>query len=170
VLWGIKDFGLSYGVTPTISGDILIGADSAYKITPEKAELLWKNKGLDAASSPVVYKDCIYVFHSWYDGADWRCFDLKTGEQKWKQPAKADCNCSSPVLADGKIILPFGFAHNGTPYELEMLQATPEKYVQLGLFNAGVSPMSSPAMVGGRLYLRLTDGVACYDLTEAGNK
>jgi len=51
-----------------------------------------------------------------------------------------------------------------------MLQANPEKFVSLGAFSPGVAMMSSPAVANGKLYLRLLDGVACYDLTEAGNK
>jgi outer membrane protein assembly factor BamB len=152
----------------------------AYKLTPEKAELLWKMPGggiADETQSPVVYEDHLYWLRNFYDGPVWHCVDMKTGAVKWteqKPPIPSDCNCSSPVLADGKIILPIGLGHaalaNGTPYQVEMLKATPEKFLQLGAFEPKVAPMSSPAVAGGRLYLRLVDGVACYDLTAAGNQ
>jgi hypothetical protein len=51
-----------------------------------------------------------------------------------------------------------------------LLKATPEKYEVTGSFGKSpderhiVSCCSSPTIAEGRLYLRLKDGVACYDL------
>jgi hypothetical protein len=47
-----------------------------------------------------------------------------------------------------------------------MLKATPEKYTPLGLFNPESCPLASPAITGGKMVLRLRDGVACYDLRQ----
>jgi RNA polymerase sigma-70 factor (ECF subfamily) len=171
-IWKVN-LNLGYGKTPVISSDMLVSLDGVYKLTPEKAELVFKFRNginIDPASSPVVFEDHIYDFFSWYSGDGWHCYDLKTGEPKWKQPdpkasLAGDTTCASPILVDGKIIHPIGGSHSGKPFQIEMLKATPEKYTPLGSFNPGICPMSSPVLVGGRLYLRLVDGVACYDLT-----
>jgi outer membrane protein assembly factor BamB len=175
VAWKAAGMNIGYGLTPVVSGDILVGVGCAFKITPEKAELLWKETkgiGFDPSASPVVYQDHLYQFHSWYGGGDWYCVDVKTGQMIWKDHSKLknDCVCSSSVVVDGKIIHPLGGAHAMEVYQVEMLQANPEKCVSLGVFSPGVAMMSSPAVANGKLYLRLSDGVACYDLTEAGNK
>jgi outer membrane protein assembly factor BamB len=173
VSWKAAGMNTGYGLTPVVSGDILVGVGCAFTITPEKAELLWKGpKGVefDPASSPMVYQDHLYQFFSWYSGDGWHCHDMKTGQEKWKQPnpkdsLAGDTTCSSSILADGKIIHPIGQGHSGHPFQVEMLLATPEKFVRVGVFNPGACPFSSPAIADGRLYLRLKDGVACYDLT-----
>jgi hypothetical protein len=56
-----------------------------------------------------------------------------------------------------------------------MLQAGSDKLEVLGLFpdpkkGGSVASCTSPALANGRLYVRLLDCLACYDLTEAGNK
>ena len=62
---------------------------------------------------------------------------------------------------DGKLI---GNCADGTV----MYRATPEKYEELGRFRSNATICTSPAIVGGRMFLRLKDGVACYDLTQYG--
>jgi outer membrane protein assembly factor BamB len=168
IVWEVKGPNIDQP-TPVVSGDTMVvglgGATAAYKLTPEKAEFLWKSPIADGASSPIVYQDNVYISRSYYVSDTWYCLDLKTGATKWKQQVDVGFRCSSPILADGKIIMPSGNAHSddisGT---IEMLKATPEKYVNLGMFNPKMALCSSPAIVDGRLYLRLWDGVACYDL------
>ena len=67
---------------------------------------------------------------------------------------------------DGKIIRHSECAHNALEHNyIEMIQATPEKYVLLGSFEPkGLCAFTSPAVADGRMYLRLRDGLACYDL------
>jgi hypothetical protein len=78
---------------------------------------------------------------------------------------------STPILADGKLIVPLVNCHNfhgGAVGQdlIQMVKATPdEKCVQLGVFNPNaLCSMTSPALAGGKLFLRLEDRVACYDL------
>ncbi|MBI3829815.1 MAG: PQQ-like beta-propeller repeat protein [Planctomycetes bacterium] len=162
-------FDLGYGATPVISGDILMTVSGPFKLTPGKAELLWKNPVHESAASPLVYQDHVYTFYSWYSGDGWHCVDMKTGKEKWaqadpKESLAGNKTCSSAILADGKIIHPIGYSSD-TSYRIEMLKATPERFVQLGVFNPGIAAFSSPSIANGHLYLRLKDGVACYDLT-----
>ena len=169
IVWEIKKGDIAQS-TPVIVGDILCfqggGAGScAYKITPEKAELLWKSPVSDGIESFVVYQDHIYMDVSNHRAPEVYCLSLKTGETKWKNRSPGGANiCSSPILADGKIIMPTGVPGPHSGFALEMIQPSPEKYISLGTFNPEMAQCSSPAFAGGKLYLRLWDGVACYDL------
>ncbi|MBI3830427.1 MAG: PQQ-binding-like beta-propeller repeat protein [Planctomycetes bacterium] len=171
VVWK-SDWSDGGGITPVLSGDTLVASNGAYKLTPEKAELLWKMPdiymGSSDCTSPIVYQDYIYWYHDWYSEPDWWCIDLKTGKVQWKQKSliPSGTSISSPILVDGKIIRPNGDGHSCKPFKVEMLQATPEKFVQLSVFDPGALYFCSPALAGGRLYLRTADGVSCYDLVH----
>jgi len=171
-LWTVKS---PIGVVTVMSGDVLIAPPlygfsetKAYKVTPSGAELLWKQ--VVAGGAGHIYQDHLYVPSTYYS-----CVDLKTGEFNWKKSIRGGvAELSSTVLADGKIFTPLGEAHQLTKnfgdltYALSMIKAAPEKYVELGVFNPRMCMMTSPAVAGGKLYLRLLDGVACYDLQEHG--
>lgn len=155
--------------SPVISGDILVargyGGMSAYKLTPQKATQLWRAKGRigDRGSTPVIYKDHVYTTGSMYGLGSACCFDLKTGAMKWKHPFKK-LESTSPIAVDGKII-----AHVRNPKDKKktatvMYKASGEKYEQLGILEEPAATFSSPVVAGGRMYLRLADTVACYEL------
>jgi hypothetical protein len=74
---------------------------------------------------------------------------------------------SSPVLADGKIIAMIEETEDR--FYVVMYRATPDKFEELGRFNPHAGPGASPAIAGGKLYLRLQDCLACYDLAGNGN-
>jgi outer membrane protein assembly factor BamB len=174
VVWQAAGVGNAEGSSsPAIVGDVVTfkgnGGDFAFKMTPEKAEQLWKTPpGVWRASSTLVYQDCVYSINS--DGL--RCLDLATGAVKW-QTNQMNNHYSSPILADGKIICPAG----GRDYNYYVLiKPSPEnlKFEELGTLGKMADGKhsgaccTSPAIAAGRLYLRLRDCVACYDLTEAG--
>ena len=87
------------------------------------------------------------------------------GKIAWNQGKVNGEGITSPVLADGKI-----YALTDRGNTLLMLRATPAKFDLLGKASVGSLQCASPAIAGGRLYLRLGDGdgIACYDLTAAG--
>jgi outer membrane protein assembly factor BamB len=171
-----KDVWVAQGITascvfPAIFDDtaIFFGANiQAYKLTPEKAELLWSKPGNsgDRVSSPVVFQD--YVYTSANGGT--RCLNLKTGEVVWEEKAHRTMFCM-PILADGKIFAACddGGNHGHDNYwpSLFCFKATPEKFVQLGITPKDVvmAYCSSPAIANGKLYLHQLDCIACYDLT-----
>ncbi|MBI3832263.1 MAG: PQQ-like beta-propeller repeat protein [Planctomycetes bacterium] len=170
VVWDFKT-GNSGQSTPVIVGDTLVfSADvgtCAYKITPEKAEFLWKSPVNDGIESFVVYQDHIYMDISNHRAPEWYCLSLKTGETKWhlRNPSSRGNIVSSPILADGKIMIPTTSEGTHAGYTLQMFKPSPEKFISLGKFNPEGAQCSSPAFVGGKLYLRVWDGIACYDLT-----
>ena len=158
-----------------ICGDIIVappvyGSSGmiAYKMTPTGAERIWKQ--MVGGGGP-IYKDHVYLAGNFYS-----CLDLKTGQCNWKKPVGGgvtEC-CASTLLADGKIFSTRGEAHQLTKnfgdltYALTMVKATPEEYTELGIFNPRICMMTCPAFVNGKIFLRLLDGIACYDLQEHG--
>ena len=157
-----------------ISGDILVAPPvygssglTAYRMTPTGAEQIWKQ--MVSGSGP-IYQDHVYLASGFYS-----CLDLKTGQCNWKKPVPGGvAECCGSILADGKILTPRGECHQLTKnfgdltYALSMVKASPEEYTELGFFNPRMCMMTTPAIVNGRLFLRLLDGIACYDLQEHG--
>lgn len=166
-LWTLKT---PIGLFAAVSGDILVvpapyggGGTKAFRLTPDRAELLWK-KGFACVDGQTIQQDHLYLLD--------RCVELKTGEVNWKSPIGID-TIAPPLLADGKIIAPLGSSHQitkqwGGGYSIVMFRATPEKFVELGRFNPRACHMCSPAFAGGRLFVRLLDAIACFDLQEHG--
>ena len=173
VVWDIKKGDMAQS-TPVLVDDTLlfnggVGGTCAYKITPEKAELLWKSPVVDGIESFVVYQDYIYMDISNHRQPELYCLSLKTGETKWCQKGFRGANIvSSPIVADGKIIMPSWSDGIHSPLSWQLIKPSPEKYIPLGSFNPEGAQCSSPAFAGGKLYLRLWDGVGCYDLRAEG--
>ncbi|MCY3018726.1 MAG: PQQ-like beta-propeller repeat protein [Planctomycetota bacterium] len=167
VLWNQKT---PIGMFATVRGDTLVvpapyggGGTKAFKLSPTGAELLW-SKGFASVNGQVLYEDHLYLLD--------RCVDAKTGEVNWKSPLSID-TFAPPLLVDGKIIVPLGSAHQvtkqwGGGYALVMFKATPERYVELGRFDPHACHMTPPAFADGKLFVRLLDCIACYDLREHG--
>jgi outer membrane protein assembly factor BamB len=85
VVWDIKKGNMDQA-TPVIIDDTLIftsGGTCAYKITPEKAELLWKSPVADGIESFVVYQDHIYMDISNHRQPELYCLSVKTGATQW---------------------------------------------------------------------------------------
>jgi outer membrane protein assembly factor BamB len=161
VLWQVPGGGSS---TAAISGDTMVvhsGKVRAFKISPQKADLLWEvPMHGDRFGSPLIYQDRVYFEGAYESG--FGCLDLKTGAVKWCQKNETG-HCSSPVVADGKLFAVFGSGDLITG-ALRMYKPGTEKFEELGRFIPKASNCTSPVIADGRLYLRLVDGVACYDL------
>lgn len=159
VLWDAAD--KSYQgqyTTPTVSGDMMLifsrSGLTAYKLTSEKAKQVWnKKEWRDRGASVVVDQGYVYVV-----AGRIACLELASGNVKWE--AKAGGEICSPALADGKIICGVD-GGDSTIY----FRANPEKYELLGKAKLTQAVCSSAAIVDGKMYLRLDNAVACYDLT-----
>jgi len=174
VLWRVPSTGGESFSTPALSGDIVVnfgkGRLIAYRLTPQKAEKIWESKLAfdERGGSAAIYQDHVYTVGGGYANSGAHCHDLRTGELKWQQKY-AHTEGSSAIVADGKV---FAFRHE-RPQTCVMFRATPEKYEELGRIPGAPNPLnglSSPAVAGGRLYLRLKNAVACYDLTGTESK
>jgi outer membrane protein assembly factor BamB len=160
----------AHNATPVVCGDVvLILEDSsmhAIGLTATQGGLLWTQSGRcgcsNASATPVVYQGVIYMTGARYCNTLF-CLDFKTGEVKWQFSPQTES--TSAIAADGKV---FGLAGD---HRLMMFKATPEKFELLGLGSKqDLAPHGpSPSIANGRLYVRLADCVACYDITAAGN-
>lgn len=121
----------------------------------EKPRKLWSQPLTDRGTTPVLYGGALYAV-----GANKAlCLSLADGNQAWEQ--KYTCEIASPVLADGKL---FALVEGGGT--LLMVRATADKFDLLAKHKLKAASCSSPVVLDGRMYLRLEDGVACYDLRK----
>jgi outer membrane protein assembly factor BamB len=151
--------------TPVLSSNVVVvdgvGGAQAFKISPQGAERLWAQGNAPYhPSTPIIYQDHVYLI----DASVTRCLHLQTGAVKWTE--RKGVNYSSALLADGKVFAYQNLSHG--PMHLMMYRATAGKFELLGEFHPPSAECSSPALADGKLYLRLHDCVACYDVTAAG--
>lgn len=160
VIWEGSEQNGSVG-TPAIVGDVCItaGKVSGYRLRPDKVEKVFARTESDRCGSYLLHDGHVYGDFS----GTYRCIDL-TGKVLWQK--SAGFGTSSPVLADGKIYHIVG-NKDENKVKLAMFRATPT--MPETFFEASIPAQinTSPAIRGGRLFLRLVDGVACYDLTKA---
>lgn len=156
--------------SPAIVGDQMVimqkgGGLEAYALSLDAPRKLWHVADPDVATSPLIYQGNVYTL----GGGDYgkstsmKCVDLPSGKINWDQPAEPQ-GCSSPLAADGKI---FGFLKFGRA--MCMWRAAPDQYTLLATAPIRSEGYSSMAFASGNLYVRLPDGIACYDLTSKGN-
>jgi outer membrane protein assembly factor BamB len=147
--------------TPAIVGNVCItaGKVSGYQLRPDTAEKLFARSESDRCGSYLLHDGHVYGDFS---GA-YRCIDL-SGKILWQKSAGG--SISSPVLADGKIFH-IVTGKEQSKVKLAMFRATPTMPETVFEVESTALQFSSPAVCDGRLYLRLKDGVACYDLTKA---
>jgi hypothetical protein len=125
-----------------------------YRLGLDKAETLFDVEVGDRCGSYVLHDG--HVFADCY--GTYRCLDL-TGKILWQKSTGG--KISSPVLADGKI-----FHIVSGRGKLTMFSATPTMPATFFEVRVPVQELTSPAISSGKLFIRLTDGVACYDLTK----
>jgi outer membrane protein assembly factor BamB len=161
VVWSAPGKGNS---TIAVDGDVMVAQSSdkaiglvAYRMTATQASKLWNFDLTDTGASPIVHGGYVYTV------ANGRavCVGLSDGKVAWNQSVGAAWICS-PVLADGKV---YALTEDGKT--LIMLRASPGKFETLGKAVVNALNCASPALAHGRLYLRLHDAIACYDLSGA---
>ena len=154
--------------TPAIVGDYAAACDykgvSAYKLSPNHIECLWTVRLHEEYSSPLIDGKYVYfVGGSDYYGKETKpgkamCLELATGKVLWEE-VMPQANYGSPILADGKIIAVVG-------KDLVMFKASAERFQLVGRADLGLERWVSPAIVDGKVFLRTTKRVVCYDLAK----
>jgi outer membrane protein assembly factor BamB len=126
-----------------------VGANACMALQPgnKGVETVWKQtRGLPYVPSPLFYKGLVYVVK---DGGMVSCFDAKTGKPHYEQERLAPTGSyySSPVAADGKVYL---ISVTGKVTVI----AAGEKPMVLSKGDLGERCVTTPAIVGDRIYLR----------------
>ena len=162
ILWNVPGGGGNS--SPVVSGNhmAVVGNKKnfglrAYKLSPEKPEQLWSVEFQDRGTSPLIYRDHVYAFGG-RGKAVALSVELESGQIRWESKIP-NTEFSSPVGADGKIIAVVG-------RQLYMVDADSEEFEVLARANLGITRCVSPALVGGRAYLRLRNAVACYEINK----
>lgn len=120
-----------------------------------KTHVLWnvKNKSPSNLSSPVVVGDQLFVVKK---GGISSCFDTAAGRTCWelKRIRSAGDFYASPIAGDGKIYVT---GENGF---ITVLKAGPELDI-LARNDMGDSIIATPAIAGGRIYVRTKNSLIC---------
>ncbi len=144
--------------TPVVSGDHVIVTSKtegknliAYKLSEAGPEELWSHAflALRYGSSPIIFENAVYHLGSEHH----LCLDLDSGKILWER--KAQSSISSPLLADGKLLV---YENRGG--FVSVIAARPDEYQQLSRIKVGALYCASPALVGRDLYFRTAKSVS----------
>jgi len=134
----------------------LVAIDLAPETKPLKPHLLWRfDKGFESViPSPLLYEGLIY---SVKNGGILSAFDAKTGAaaKAGRLPGALGGYSASPVLADGRLY--FGSE------EGKVAVVRPGREWELAQLNdLGEGIFATPALSGGRIYLRTAEALYCF--------
>jgi outer membrane protein assembly factor BamB len=119
------------------------------------AQRHWRSRALRPSfNDVVVHKETIYGF----DEGTFCCIDLQTGARRWKKGRYG--HGQVVLLTDSSLLLVA--AENG---QVVLLEANPNEHTERGRFQAiKGKTWNHPVLAHGRLYLRNSDEIACYEL------
>ena len=161
ILTPVSRDGLVYSGSKGVGG-------AAVKLSAEqgtvKAEQIYIDTKLPSAiGGAVLVGD--YLYGS--GGQTLVCADFKSGQVKWTDRSAAP---GALCYADGRLYL------HGEDGEMALVEATPEAYREHGRFTPPSPPARAnrmekawayPVVANGRLYIRDTDSLWCYDVKQA---
>ena len=120
------------------------------------------NKRLSNKHGGVVLVDD-YIFGDSDDKGTPFCADLMTGQIKWKSRGSGK-KSASIAAADGHLYIRYS---DGT---MTLVEANPSGFKETGSFKvpgSGDRPSwAHPVILNGKLYLRESDKVLCYDISS----
>ena len=128
-------------------------ADGSFSVDP-----VWTTELLDNHHGGVVLLDG-FLYGAGSEARGWFCLDFKTGAQKWQTRGKG-----SLTYADGHL---YCYDERGA---MSLVKAISEKYDQVGSFQVPKGGeglyWAHPVVCGGRLYVRHSDTLYAYALTN----
>jgi hypothetical protein len=73
-----------------------------------------------------------------------------------------------PVVVDGKLFMTLNDGNAGGDLcnKIVMVDASPEKYTELGRASINAISILSPVIAGGRFYARNNNNIVCYELPK----
>ena len=129
-----------FAIKPDVMGDV----------TDSESAFLWKMpKNTPDVPSPLVYDGLVYLCR---ENGNLMCLDAKTGELLYENRTTSDRHRASPVYADGKIYT------TGRRGVVTVTKAGREFEI-LAQNDLGEPISASPAVSGGRIYLRTFDAL-----------
>lgn len=120
------------------------------------ARIVWTRKReLPYVPTPLAFGDHLYL---WNDKGVVVCLEAKTGEEAWKQRVGGNFS-GSPIWLEGRL---YCVSREG---EVVVLKAGPE-YELLGRTSLGEGSHGTPAVAGGRMFLRGFQHLFCLQATR----
>jgi outer membrane protein assembly factor BamB len=164
-LWRAKGLESNAVPSPVATGDVVVlsagfPAKLAVAIQPggegdvtDSARVLWRYlKGTAYVPSPIAYGDYVYLMT---DKGVVSCLDAKTGELKYEARPPVGANfMASPVAFGGKVLIT---SEDG---DTHVLKAGPVHEL-LRTNSLGEPVHASPALAGGRIYIRGAQHLYC---------
>ena len=121
------------------------------------ARQIWSSDLASVWMTPVCHNGYLYGHFGSSSFSPFKCISMETGEEMWSIDGFGR---GGTLLVNDHLV---ALTENGT---LVLVQPTPEAYTELGRFQAVTGQCwNSPAVCDGRLYVRSTSQVACYDLS-----
>ncbi len=123
------------------------------------SHVVWKKtKGLPYVPSPLFYEGRVYTIKN---GGMASCFDAKTGKELWLEERVGVIGdfYSSPVAAAGKVYLA---SQKGTV----AVVAAGDAFSVLARNEMGEPIFATPAIVGGKIYVRTAGHLYCFGSAE----
>lgn len=113
-------------------------------------------------NTPAVFQDAVFGFGGRSRGGFLHCTNFSDGRLLWKETGDDWGKDQQLVIADGLI---FAINRKG---ELVMAEASREGYRELGRMSMGIElgRPQQPTIANGRLYIRGTSEVACYQIAR----
>jgi len=172
ILWRVplKTDAKRHACSPVVVGDtITVNSHSfgtiCFRIVKSgegfSAEQAWGNKDLKTnLATAVAVGD---HFYNQGGNRDYVSFDATTGATKWVQPGfgQGKKDYSSTIVSGRNLLV---LTEDGT---LLLLKADPGKYSELGRAQVCGNTWSFPAYADGKLYVRDSRQLACYNLAGA---
>ena len=166
ILWEAPGSAGSAIALPVMGDHFVCGSEgrlACYKITPEGATKLWSGQG----APPGVPPPLIHGGHVYTGSGGVGCIELATGKGV---RGTGSGGWGLMVASGGRILLAQDQGH--VKGALTWIRAEPPKVATLGgtwsvpLAGCYSAPLQ-PVMADGRLFVRFTDRLVCYDLREA---
>jgi outer membrane protein assembly factor BamB len=137
----------------------------AVKISAEKSEMLWENKGVQAhQADPFILDNYVYSFSgmSTQNMGTFKCLELETGVEKW----------ASKAIGNGQFIYvePY-FISLDLKGNLFLVDPDPNEFKLVTSFPDAISDAkkrswTKPVLAQGKLYLRYAHRLICYDIQK----
>jgi outer membrane protein assembly factor BamB len=147
-----------------VEGDYIMlgatGSTGSGTLKIEKTDTAWNvSKGWLTKKFRPYFNDGVALKGNYYgyDGERLACIDLKTGERRWQGEMYGG---QVLLLADMDMLLVL--SEKG---EVVLVSATPEKFTEVARFN-GITgkTWNHPTIAHGKLFVRNSDEMACYEL------
>ena len=163
-LWSCGGLGELVYASPVCSADGIVVAVSGYygpalavraggagDVTTTRRLWHHQQRHPQRIGSPVLVGGYAYLLN---ESGLAQCFDVKTGEDRWKKERVGGATWSSPVHAAGRLYVP---TLDG---EILVLSAGP-KYELLARNKLGERVLSSPAVAGDEIFIRTYEYLWC---------